>query len=117
MPDNKTKEDIPPGFTLRYMLRGHSSWITRIAWSPDGKIIASPSADKTIRLWDAQTGQLMRTQVGHSAMVGSVAWSPDGKILVSGSYDETIHLWDAQTGRSLRTLKGHSGAVIRLAWS
>ena len=45
MPDNNTNEDIPPGFKLRHTLRGHSSWISRISWSPEGKMLASPSRD------------------------------------------------------------------------
>jgi len=117
MPDKSTNDNIPPGFTLRHTLRGHTDVIFRIAWSPDGKILASPSKDQTIRLWDAQSGQLLRTLKGHSGYVYSVAWSPDGKALASGAGDKTIRLWDAQEGRSLRTLKGHSGWVWSVAWS
>ncbi len=117
MPDENTIDNIPPGFILRHTLRGHSDWIGRIAWSPDGKILASPSVDQTIRLWDAQTGQHLRTLEGHSNSVISVAWSPDGKTLASGADDKTIRFWDAQTGRTLRTLKGHSNRVNGIAWS
>src|SRR6266702_2391580 len=117
MPDENTIDNIPPGFKLRHTLRGHSDWIGRIAWSPDGKILASPSVDQTIRLWDAQTGQHLRTLEGHSNSVISVAWSPDGKTLASGADDKTIRFWDAQTGRTLRTLKGHSNRVNGIAWS
>jgi small GTP-binding protein len=114
MPDENTNDDIPPSFTLRHTLRGHSSSIGRIAWSPDGKMLASPSVDKTIRLWDAQTGQHLRTLKGHSETVFSICWSPDGKTLASSSDDKSIRLWDAQTGR---TLEGHSGWVASVAWS
>ncbi len=117
MLDENTNDNIPLGFTLLHTLRGHSDWIGRIAWSPDGKILASPSKDHTIRLWDAQTGQHLRTLKGHSGIVSSVAWSPDGKALASGSTDNTIRLWNAQTGRSIRTLEGHSDIVYSVAWS
>jgi len=70
---------IPPGFILRHTLQGHSEVIYRIAWSPIGDILASPSRDKTIRLWDAQTGQPLLILKGHSDPVWSVAWSPDGR--------------------------------------
>ncbi len=117
MPDMSIKYDIPPGFTLRHTLRGHKDIINRIAWSPDGSILASPSEDKTIRLWETQTGQLLRTLKGHSASVFSVAWSPDGRLLASGSEDKTIRLWDVQMGQPLRSLKGHTGSVSSVAWS
>src|SRR5260370_27468251 len=97
-------DNIPPGFTLRHALRGHSDAIFRIAWSPDGRVLASGSHDNTIRLWDGQTGQLLRTLRSHTKSVFSVAWSPDGEALASGSNDETIRLWDAKKGQPLRTL-------------
>src|SRR5436305_13236043 len=84
--------NIPPGFTLRHTLRGHSRDIYRIAWSPDGSMLASGSEDKTIRLWDGQTGQVVRTLQGHTQQVNSLAWSPDGSMLASGSHDKTIRL-------------------------
>src|SRR5712691_9960725 len=117
MPRRSIKDKIPPGFTLRHTLQGHSSWIGRIAWSPDGRILASPSRDQTIRLWDAQTGQHLRTLTGHSGTVYSVAWLPHGRALASGSDDKTIRLWKAQTGQPLRTLSGHSNRVTSVAWS
>ena len=77
----------------------------------------SGSHDKTIKLWDAQTGLELRTLEGHSKSVASVAFSPDGQRIVSGSHDNTIKLWDAQTGSELRTLEGHSDLLGPVAFS
>jgi WD40 repeat protein len=117
MPDKSTNDNIPPGFKLRYTLRGHSDWINRIAWSPDGKILASGSEDQTIRLWDVQTGRSLRTLGGHSKAVFSVAWSPDGKTLASSSDDKTIRLWNPDTGQQTDILEGHTGYVRSVSFS
>ncbi|MGC1375168.1 MAG: TIR domain-containing protein [Anaerolineales bacterium] len=106
-----------PGLTLRQVLRGHRGYITRIAWSPDGTYLASPSADRTIRIWDVCSEACVRTLQGHTDIVKSVAWSPDGQRLASASDDTTIRLWDAASGGRLQTLKGHAESVQSVAWS
>ncbi|MGA9768354.1 MAG: TIR domain-containing protein [Blastocatellia bacterium] len=106
-----------PGLTLRHVLRGHTRWISRIAWSPDGAYLASPSDDKTIRIWDMRSGTCVHTLQGHTSTVYSVAWSPDGQRLASASGDKTIHLWDAASGKHLQTLKGHTSYAFSVAWS
>ena len=84
-----------------------------VAFSPDGKTLASGSEDKTIKLWDVATGKEQATLKGHTDAVSSVAFSPDGKTLASGSEDKTIKLWDVATGKEQATLKGHTRGVVR----
>jgi WD40 repeat protein len=95
----------------------HSSEVSSVAFSPDGARMLSGSLDKTIKLWDAGTGALLRTFHGHSNSVTSVAISPDGTRVLSGSEDKSIKLWDAVAGVFLRTLEGHSGTVQSVAFS
>jgi hypothetical protein len=107
----------PPGFKLHHTLRGHTGPITQIAWSPDGHLLASASRDQSIRLWDAQTANLLHTLSDHSNSVYSVPWSPDGRLLASASDDHTIRLWDAAIGRQTSTLESHTGPLSGIAFS
>jgi len=107
----------PEEFTLIRTLQGHSNALSSVAFSPDGQTLASGSEDKTIKLWNLYTGQLLHTLQGHSNMVWSVAISPDGKSLASGSWDQTIKLWNLHTGQLLHTLQGHSKRVSSVAFS
>ena len=88
-----------------------------VAWSPDGKRLATGSRDDTAKVWDAETGKELLTLSGHEDSVTSVAWSPDGKRLATGSWDDTAKVWDAETGKELLTLNGHRDAVSSVAWS
>jgi uncharacterized protein with WD repeat len=76
------------------ILEGHSNGVESVCWSSDGKYLASGSADNTIIIWDAKSGQKLKTLEGHIFDVKSVSWSPSGKYLASGSLDKTIRLWD-----------------------
>ena len=77
----------------------------------------SGSEDKTVKIWNAATGQVENTLQGHSDSVRSVAFSSDGSRIVSGSADETVKIWNAATGEVENTLQGHSGFVRSVAFS
>jgi aspartate 1-decarboxylase len=95
----------------------HMGSVLSVAISPDGHTLVSGSDDKTIKVWNLQSGKLLRTLAGHGGVVFSVAISPDGHTLVSGSGDKTIKVWNLQNGELLRTLAGHGDRVRSVAIS
>jgi WD40 repeat protein/uncharacterized caspase-like protein len=96
---------------------GHALEVNAVAISPDGKLILSASSDKTLILWDYETGNALRVFSGHLDAVDAVAFSPDGITAASGSADSTIKIWDLETGKEIRTLKGHTDKVVAIAFS
>ncbi len=74
----------------------HDRWVNYVAFSPDGKQVATVSDDQTTKVWDSQTGELLLTLGGHSEGVRSLAFSPDGRLLATGSQDHTVMVWDLE---------------------
>jgi len=91
--------------------------INAVAFSPDGKLLATAGRDKTAKIWDATTGQNLRTLAGHIDQVRDIAFSPDGTRLVTASADRTARVWDAATGQLLFTLAGHTDWINGIAFS
>jgi WD40 repeat protein len=97
--------------------KGHDGLVLGVALTADGKLLASASSDKTVRLWDVAAGKELKKMEGHTADVNSVALSADGKLLASGGKDKLVIVWDVSSGKPAHTLKGHTGEVTSVALS
>ena len=95
----------------------HDKYVETVAFSANGKILASGGGDDFVQLWDAHKGERIRSLKGVHNLTRCVAFSPDGKTMAAGWMDGTIRLWDVQSGELKETLKGHTDAIYSLAFS
>jgi WD40 repeat protein len=122
--DNATTKDAllrtvqASSSNLTSVLMGHTNNVSSVAFSPDGKLLASASYDTTIRFWDVKTRKAKGEPLkGHTDTIWKVVFSPDGKLLASASFDKTIRLWDVSSRKEIAKLEGHTKAVRGVAFN
>lgn len=95
----------------------HTDWIRALAFSGDGKLLISAGDDKSILVWDVETGKFVRSLEGSTEWVMSLATSPDGKQIAAGGFDRTIRIWNLASGEKVKDIAANQQIIVALAWS
>jgi WD40 repeat protein len=106
-----------PAITTSIIYQGHKGWVLSVAWSPDGRRIASMGDDGTVQVWSATTGKPQYIYRGNGTWGAAIAWSPDSSRIASTAGNNTVQIWNATTGEVYSIYQGHSAVVSALAWS
>jgi WD40 repeat protein len=108
---------VPLGGALRAICTGHETRVGSLNWTADGSVLASGSADCTIRLWERFSGRELACLHGHEGAVTALTWTADGLVLASASEDRTVRLWERHSGYELACLRGHEKDVLAVSWA
>ncbi|CDW89939.1 transducin beta-like protein 3 [Stylonychia lemnae] len=109
-------EDIQEITSALLTVMGHQKYINVVKVSPNDKLIASSSQDKTIKIWGSYDLMLQQTLSGHKKGVWDIAFSPVDKLLVSASGDKTLKVWNLQNGTCISTFQGHQNSLVKISW-
>lgn len=108
--------DVDTGRELT-VLTGHDEWVGCVAWSPDGRKLATASNDHTARIWNPDNGNELAVLRGHDDAVRAVQWSADGRQMVTGSEDRTVRIWDTESGVEIIVVGAHGKGIEGVSWA
>lgn len=102
---------------LEHKIKKHTDWITALAFSPNGEMLASADRNGGLTVWDADNAQELFTTAGHKGAATALSWRSDSKVIASSSEDGTVKLWEAAEGKQAKTWNAHNGGALCVAYS